>query len=305
MSRPTLPPLATLRAFEAAARLASFRDAAAELGVSPSAVSHQVRALETWLGAAAFARSVRAVELTPLGATFAAEVAAAFARLAEAAARARAAAQDTRLRISALPLFTSAWLTPRLARFQAKHPDLALEIDTANRLADFARDDVDVAIRNLYAPTPGLAARKLFDLTATPLCAPEVASELRTPADLARSTPIHISARKAGWPDWLAHAGVANLKPRSALSFDTIPPALEAAAQGRGVILGLMPIVWQAPIARQLVQPFAIPPISAGTYFLVHRREDAARPAVRAFTEWVCAEARTDRRRSGRPAPSG
>jgi len=82
-------------------------------------------------------------------------------------------------------------------------------------------------------------------------------------------------------------------------------PALEAAAQGRGVILGLMPIVWRAPIARRLVQPFAIPPISAGTYFLVHRREDAARPAVRAFTEWVCAQARADRRRSGRPAPSG
>lgn len=300
MSRPALPPLAALRAFEAAARLGSFRDAAAELGVTPSAVSHQVRALETWLGAVAFTRSVRAVELTPIGAAFAAETSAAFARLAEAGARARAAAQDTRLRISALPLFTTAWLTPRLERFQAKHPDLALEIDTANRLADFARDDVDVAIRNVYAPTPGLVARKLFDLTATPLCAPEIAEMVRTPADLARATLIHISARRAGWPEWLAHAGVPGLKPRGGLSFDTIPAALEAAAQGRGVLLGLMPIVWEAPIARRLVKPFATPPITAGSYFLVHRREDGARPAVRAFADWVAAEARADRRRAGR-----
>lgn len=301
MSRPALPPLAALRAFEAAARLGSFRDAATELGVTPSAVSHQVRALETWLGAAVFARSVRAVELTPMGEAFAAETQAAFARLAEAAGRARAAAQDTRLRISALPLFTAAWLTPRLARFQAKRPDLTLEIDTSNRLADFARDDVDVAIRNLYAPTPGLVARKLFDLTASPLCAPELGATLRAPADLARTTLIHISARRAGWAEWLAHAGVAGLKPRGNLSFDTIPPALEAAAQGRGVVLGLSPIVWHAPVARGLVQPFATPPISAGTYFLVHRREDTARAAVRAFTDWVCAEARADRRRGPPP----
>lgn len=297
MTRPNLPPLGALRAFEAAARLGSFRDAAAELGVTPSAVSHQVRALEDWIGGAAFTRSVRAVELTPLGAAFAEECVAAFAQLSEAAARARAASQDTRLKISALPLFTAAWLTPRLAKFQAKRPDLTLEIDTSNRLADFNRDDVDVAIRNIYAPTPGLVARKLFDLTATPLCAPELASQLASPADLARVTLIHISARRAGWAEWLAHAGVAGLKPRGAVSFDTIPPALEAAAQGRGVVLGLAPIVWDSPSAQRLVQPFKTAPISAGTYFLVHRREDAARPAVRGFADWVIAEARADRRR--------
>jgi DNA-binding transcriptional LysR family regulator len=263
-------------------------------------VSHQIRALEDWLGAAVFSRSVRVVVLTPVGAALAVDCTGAFDRLADAAARARASAHDTRLRISALPLFTAVWLTPRLAKFQAKHPDLALEIDTSNRLADFARDDVDVAIRNLFAPTPGLSARKLFDLTAAPLCAPELAERLKVPADLAEVTLIHISARKAGWPDWLAHVGLPDLKPRGGLPFDAIPPALEAAAQGRGVVLGLMPIVWDAPIAARLVQPFATPPISAGTYFLVHRREDAARHAVRAFADWMASEARADRRRARR-----
>lgn len=300
MTRPGLPPLAALRAFEAAARLGSFREAAAELGVTPSAVSHQIKALEDWLGTAVFSRSVRAIALTPAGEALAAACASAFSRLAEAVSRARASAQDARLKISALPLFTAVWLTPRLAKFQAKHPNLMLEIDTSNRLADFARDDVDVAIRNLYAPTPGLSARKLFDLTAAPLCAPLLAERLKTPADLANETLIHISARKAGWPEWLAHAGVPNLKPRGGLSFDAIPPALEAAAQGRGVVLGLMPVVWEAPVAARLVQAFSIPPISAGTYFLVHRREDAARTAVRAFADWMAAEARADRRRARR-----
>ena len=299
VARP-LPPLAALRAFEAVARLGSFRDAAAELSVTPSAVSHQIKTLETWLGAPAFTRSVRAVALTPLGAALAKDCVRAFDDLAQALARARGAASDTRLRISALPLFTTVWLAPRLARFQAREPELAIEIDTTNRLVDFERDAVDIAIRNVYAPTPGLVARKLIDLTAAPICAPALAAKLKRPQDLAGATLIHISSRAGGWPDWLAYAGAPGLKPRGALSFDAIPPALEAAAQGRGVLLGLFPLVWDAPIAAGLVQPFDLAPISAGTYFLVHRREDRARRSVQAFVEWITAEMRVDKRRLAR-----
>lgn len=297
MSRHALPPLSSLRAFEAAARLGSFRDAGAELGVTPSAISHQISILEQWVGAPLFTRLVRAVQLTEAGRRLSGDVGAAFERLEAALTRARSGARDARLKLSTLPLFTSVWLTPRLSRFHALHPELSIEIDTSNRLADFAMDDVDVAIRNIYAPTPGLSARKLLDLHAAPMCAPPLARTLRSPDDLAHVTLIHISARKAGWAEWLGAAGCKGLKPKANLSFDTIPAALEAAAQERGVLLGLMPLVWDSPAARELVTPFKGPILSAGSYFAVYRREDRDRVVVRAFVDWIVKEMRADLRR--------
>lgn len=294
MTRPPLPPLSTLRAFEAAGRLGSFRDAAAELSLTPSAISHQVKALERWLGAALFERTPRLVRLTAAGRALSRDASAAFDRLAHGGARIRARTETHRLRVSALPLFTNVWLVPRLARFEAMHPDAAIDIETTNRVVDLLAGDIDVAIRNTFAPTPGLAARKLLDVKATPLCTPRLAQGLRKPADLARATLIHISARKEGWPQWFEQAGVAGLAAKRRLSFDTIPSALEATLQGRGIMLGLIPLVWDAPGARDLVAPYDIA-ISAGTYFLVHRR--SPRALALAFADWVSAEMKADARR--------
>ncbi len=297
MSRPHLPSLASLRAFEAAARFGSFREAARKLGVTPSAISHQVRQLEADLGLVLFQRSVRAVRLTAAGETLARDATEAFDRLGGSIARLRALEGSARLGISALPLITDAWLTPRLEEFQKRYPDLSIEIETSNRVADLYTEDVDLAIRNIYAPDPGLKSYKLIDLHALPVCAPEIAVRLKTPADLEKETLIHISSRKQGWPDWLAAAGAAGIKPRSHLAFDSVPSALEAAAQGRGVTLGVLPLLWEAPVARSLVLPFGRPKLSAGTYYLVHRKEDAARPAVAAFAQWMTTAMRGDKRR--------
>lgn len=299
MNLSDMPPFAALRAFDAAARLGSFRDAAAEIGVTASAVSHQVKALEEWLGAPLFVRAVRAVRLTEEGRALARSVSSGFSVMQAALARAKSRARDTRLRVSALPLIANVWLAPRLAQFQSRFPDIAIDIDTSNRLADFESDTIDVAIRNIFAPTPGLSSRKLLDLQATPLCTPAVARTLSCPADLAKTALIHISARKAGWPEWLQAAGVKALKPKANFSFDTIPTALEAAANGRGVVLGLTPLVWDAPAAAALVAPFALS-ISAGTYFVVTRREDRHRPVVAAFVDWIVREMRLDARRLAR-----
>jgi LysR family glycine cleavage system transcriptional activator len=296
MSQASLP-LSALRAFEAAARLGSFRAAAAELSVTPSAISHQIRVLEDRLGASLFVRTVRAVELTAAGKLLARDTRRAFEALSAGMARVESAARDRRLKVSALPLFTNVWLAPRLALFQARHPDIEVDVETTNRVVDLRRGEADVAIRNIYAPTPGLAARKLLDLRATPVCAAPVASTLRRPADLAHTTLIHISARTAGWPEWLAAAGVKGLKSKASLSFDTIPAAVEAAAKGRGVLLGLMPMLWDMAGAEKLVTPFADTTVDAGAYFLVHRRTDRARAAVRDFSAWLVAEMRADARR--------
>ncbi|MBI1340625.1 LysR family transcriptional regulator [bacterium] len=291
------PPLSSLRAFAAAGRLQSFRDAAEELGVTPSAVSHQVKALEDWVGGALFERGVRQVRLTAEGAELSRAVNGALAALDAALGAARRANRAATLKVATLPLFASAWLGPRLARFEAEHPELSLSIHTDPRIYDLAAGEADVAIRNVSAPTAGLYARKLLDLRATPLCAPALSSELSTPADLERATLIGLSVGRAGWPEWLARVGVAGLKPRRILTVDTVLEAIDAAVQERGVMLGLSPLIWDLPSAATLIAPFRDPPQEAGAYFVVCRKMDRAKPVVRSFVDWLAAEMRPDVRR--------
>jgi LysR family glycine cleavage system transcriptional activator len=295
-------PLTALATFREAATRGSFRAAATALGTTPSAVSHQIRELEATLGSPLFTRGARSVALTPSGAMLAGHTARAFAALEAAVAEARAAGAETRLRLSALPLFTSAWLIPRLARFEAAHPGISIDIETTNRMADLERDNVDVAIRNVDALTPGLAGRKLLDLRAVPLCAASLAHQFNRAEALADATLIHVSARPHGWSQWLAAAGLPALTPRRNVSFDTIPAALEAAALGHGVALGIAPLVWDA-MKPGLVVPFPPPPVSAGAYFAVCRRADRARMMVAAFVDWLSAEMTTYRARAAAGVP--
>jgi LysR family glycine cleavage system transcriptional activator len=296
-----MPPLNTLRAFVAAARRESLRQGAEELGVTASAISHQIKALEDWIGAAVFVRSPRRVDLTPLGRTLFEGLRGGFDAIAAAASLARGNARDSVLRISTLPLFASVWLIPRLGRFEAVCAragiEIAIEFDTSNEVADFRTSKVDVAIRNVPRPTPGLNSRKLLDLRAVPLCSPSIAERLSDPTDLKRATLIHISPRSGGWSRWLDATGNGHIKPRSNLSFDTIPAALEAAVAGRGVMLGADPLIWDAPSASRLTIPFKVKPISAGAYFVEYRQHDRSRRTVRMFVDWLVSEMRSDTKR--------
>jgi LysR family transcriptional regulator, glycine cleavage system transcriptional activator len=295
--RTDLPPLPSLRAFAAAGRRQSLRDAAAELGVSPSAVSHQVRALEAWVGAPLFERGVRQVRLTAEGAVLSQALNKAFAEMAGALDQARRASVASSLKVATLPLFASAWLGPRLHRFEIAHPELSLRIHTDPRVYDLQGGEADVAIRNVDAPGAGLYARKLLDLRGAPLCSADLARDLAVPADLKRMTLIGLSVGRMGWADWLAHAGVAGLKPRRTLTVDTLPEAIDLAVRGQGVMLGLVPLIWDLPRAAELVAPFDVPPRDAGAYFVVCRNQDRATPVVRAFIDWLVSEMRADSRR--------
>ena len=292
MNHPGLIPLSAVRAFEAAARHQNLRLGAEALGVTPSAVSHQIKALEEW----GLVRSGREVRLL-LGQNLASKLHEVFETLGEALVLARQDAAQTTLRVSALPLFTQAWLIPRLRRFEAAHAGIAIAIETTSRLADFARDPVDVAIRNSAKPGGNLAARKLLDLKAVPLCAAAVARRVKSPEDLANATLIHLSVGTEGWPEWLARAGLAGLKPLSNLTVDNIPAAIEAAARGHGVMLGIDPLVWDMAAAGTLVVPFRKPLQSAGAYYVVHRKEDRSRRAVRLFVGWLVKEMQLDLKR--------
>lgn len=304
MSAKPPPSLASLRAFAAAGRLQSLRDAARELRVTASAVSHHVRTVEEWLNMPLFVRSARQVRLTEAGRRLSDRLNRAFAELNQALVDARGEAGSSVIRVSALPLFTSAYLIPRLARFEARFPDISIEIETSHRVVDFDSEAVDLAIRNTGRPTPGLTAHKLMDLRTAPLCAPDLATELRSPKDLERATLIHIASRPRGWADWLAAQGLQGVEGRASVMVDTLPAALDLAAHGRGVALGMTPIVWDAPQMEKLVVPFASVPVSAGAYFLVHRRQDRTHETVQAFVRWLRQEVRADAARFARLAAS-
>jgi LysR family transcriptional regulator, glycine cleavage system transcriptional activator len=291
---PDRPPWTALYAFLAAARAGSFRDAASALGVTPSAVSHQVRALEDYVGHALFDRGVRHVRLTARGEGLAAALDGGFGQIEAGLAHVRMPVEAGLIRIATLPLFASVWLSPRLSSFEAAHPALSLSIETGPRLVDLLAGEADVAIRSVALPTPGLSNRKLLDLRATPLCAPALAATLREPADLAGHTLISLSVGRAGWPAWLAAFGCEEIAPKRTLYFDTLPAAIEAAALGKGVLLGLLPLIWDSPAARDLVAPFAAPPQSAGAFFVATRREDSSNPTVRAFVDWLLATMHAD-----------
>jgi len=293
MKQAALPPLTALRAFAAAGERLSFQDAARQLGVTPSAVSHQIRMLEEWLETPLFARMARRIALTPAGKRFHRDVSEALNGIAVSASRLRANTKRTTLKISALPLITNVWLIPRLAAFEAKHPDITLAIETENRVADFEKDDVDIGIRNVRAPTPGLFARKLLDVRLVPLCSRKLVTgtnALREPRDLAHHTLINVSARPGAWARWLSIVGLAGLKPKRELTFDTVPAALEAASRGHGVTLGMSPLVWESPSIASLVVPFAPKVEADSAYYLVHRKADRSRPEVRAFVDWIAKE---------------
>lgn len=291
--KPTeLPPLTSLRAFAAAGETLSFQEAARQLGVTPSAISHQIRQLEDWLSTPLFKRMARRIQLTPAGKRFHRDVATALGDIGVAALRLKGKRKTT-LKISALPLITNAWLIPRLAAFEAAHPEISLAIETSNRITDFEREDVDIGIRNVRKPPAGLFARKLLDVKLVPLCARKLttgANALKAPRDLAQQTLINISARPDGWARWLAQVGLKGLKPKRELTFDTIPAALEATARGHGVTLGLSPLVWEAPAAASLVVPFSPKVEADGSYYIVHRKADRARGDVKAFVAWITKE---------------
>ena len=302
MSAKTPPSLASLRAFAAAGRLQSLRDAARELRVTASAVSHHVRAVEEWLNTPLFLRSTRQVRLTEAGRQLSDRLNRAFTELNQALEEAKGETGPSVIRVSALPLFTSAYLIPRLARFEARFPGVSIQIETSHRVVDFDSEVVDVAIRNTGRPTPGLMAYKLMDLRTVPLCTPALAVELRAPEDLERATLIHIASRPHGWTEWLKAQGLRGVEGRASVRVDTLPAALDLAAHGRGVALGMTPVVWDAPQMERLIVPFPSVPVSAGAYFLVHRRQDRTHETIQAFVRWLRREVRADAARPARQA---
>lgn len=290
--RSKLPPLSSLHAFHHAAKTLSFKEAAEALNLTPSAVSHRIKALEHALGTPLFRRQTRALALTEAGRTYKTTVDSIFAELAAATEQLKAEPKATVLRITVLPLFASAILIPRLPKFRKKYPHIDVSLSTESSVANFHTDNIDMGIRNMRVAPTAPGSVKLLDTKPVLLCSQEIADDIKSIADLKRHTLIHCTPRPNGWRDWLAQQGFADLKPANDLWVDTIPGGLEAALLGQGIALSLSPLVERTLAGSQLVEPFPTDGRGGTAYYLAHRPEDAALEKVRVFREWILAEMR-------------
>jgi LysR family glycine cleavage system transcriptional activator len=288
-----LPPLDALRVFDAAARAQSFAKAAEALHLTPSAVSHRIKALEDLLGARLFERRVRAVRLTAAGQGYAGAVAGALDLLREATRRLRPGEANRALTVSTTQLFAVRWLVPRLARFEAANPETVVHLNVTTSLANFAGDGVDLAIRTGAGAWPGLAAHHLMPFDMHPVAAPallEGRRPLAAPADLAQHTLLHSDSYPEAWHVWLHAAGVAGVDAARGRHFTDTATAIEAAIAGLGVAITQPPFVAAELAEGRLAVPFARAVPSGRAYFLVYPEARAGDPKIAAFRDWILGE---------------
>jgi LysR family glycine cleavage system transcriptional activator len=284
-----LPSITALLAFREAAAHLSFRKAADMLGLTPSAVSHQIRGLEAQFGARLFARSTRAVMLTPAGAAYLKGVKAALEILATAGGTLMelAGSRQSALRVSALPFFSSTVMLPQLAQLQAFCPGLTVKLEATHDYADFDGLGVDVAIRYGKRHAAGLRFERLVDVVSLPVCKPKLARRIVRPCDLGAMTLIHLTAQPDAWPAWLAANKVPDLVPAGEMWVDSVPSALEAAEHGLGIALAMHPLIAaREGFGKTLVAPFK-PSGSTGTFYLVTRSEQTHDRRIAAFRAWL------------------
>jgi LysR family transcriptional regulator, glycine cleavage system transcriptional activator len=287
-----LPSIVALRSFERAAARLSFKLAAQELAMTPSAVSHQVRGLERQFGVRLFARTGRSVALTLEGEKYLTTVKSAL-ELLEKGGRALApiAGGQREIRISALPYFVSAVILPRMNEFLQNFPTVSLRIETSTQYADLESSGVDLAIRMGRERTAGLHVDKLLDVRAMPVCAASLAQgkhSIKKANDLTHHTLMQSAQQPSMWQAWLAEAGVPSLEPASEMWFDNVQLALEAAQLGLGVALAMDPIIKAWPgFGVTLVAPLAINTKTMLTYYAVCRPEQKDERVILALRRWL------------------
>lgn len=289
MVRPFLP-LNGLRAFEASARHLSFTRAAIELCVTQAAVSQQVKGLEKRLGVALFQRLPRGLKITAEGEALLPTVSASFDQMATTLDRIEAGQVRELLFLGVVGTFAVGWLLPRLADFQRRHPFIDVRISTNNNRVDPAAEGLDFAIRFGSGSWHGTEAQRLSDAPLSALCIPELAEGLRSPADLVGATLLR-SYRADEWSTWFAAVGVAPAAQVNAgIVFDSSIAMMEAALQGLGVALAPPSMFSRLLSSGAIVQPFAAT-ISLGSYWLTRLQSRPVTPAMRAFSDWVFAQA--------------
>jgi len=283
--------LLALQAFDLAARLGSFKAAGETLHITASAVSHRIAGLEKALGEKLFERLPRGVELAPAGRLLAATTGRAFADLSRAIARLGGGSQ--RLRVSAVPIFATHWLLPRLGQFLAAHPRIELQVEASPRMADMETGLVDVALRYGDGKWPDVSAEKMMELRTVPVASPQLVRrlKLKTASDIARAPLIHVAPFGTSWTEWAGNAGLdADAFERNkGLQVDGMGASVRAAAHGLGVALVFDPLIEGEIGSGGLVRVGPAMPARGQIWFACRPRERNL-PAIRALRRWIVQE---------------
>ena len=292
-----LPSLNALRAFEAAARHCSFRNAAAELNVSHSAISHQVKSLEHQLNIELFIRSARAVELTLPGKRYYHELRDALDRI-DSATRELLNPQDRRtLTVQVYSTFAVRWLVPRLERFRTAQPDIQIRLISAQTNVDFSNEDVDAAVWIGDPDEQDIHYDFLFHSQVFPVCSPSLLNgqpPLEKPDDLRHHQILQVYPSPEDWSLWLAANDVDGIDLSAAIQLDSYDHALTVATEGRGVALAAQPFVERDLRSKLLVAPFPSRVRANGDWYLVSRKSAQPSEKIDAFRQWLLEEMQAD-----------
>lgn len=282
----------SLRAFEASARLLSFKLAGEELSLTASAISRKIQNLEDYLGVALFERQNRGLELNEFGQQYVAQVGKLLCELAEATESIRSKSSSARIRLSFPPYYSPHWISNTLEAFHQDHPHIEVEFDSNAEIIDFEHSDVDAAIWLGTGNWFGLKAHRLMTLRLTPACSPKLlggrGGKLRHFSDLSDYPWLHTSVLPNGWSDWLVRVGEVGLKSKRNLFFDKAMLGYQAARDGQGFIIVGKPLADASVEAGDLICPFEDDTVvSEKTFYLVYPDDDELRPSLRTFRDWL------------------
>lgn len=286
-----IPSTQAMRALESFARLGSVWQAAEDLNLTRSAVSHQLRQMERDLGFTLLNRIGTRVELTPQGQAYAAEIRRALVHIADAATRNAGRGVSGTLTVSCPPGFASSWLCPKVGRFHDLCPDVDLRIVTPRKLDDATTPEVDLFILFSAGPLPGMRMELLREVEFTPLCSPALMNRLAfsRPEDASRAALLHLFDFE-DWTAWFRLAGLPEQDARSGLVFGDMNLVYAAGLASQGIAMGDTFICREAMRSGQLVRPFTLSIRSPRSYSLVIPGEMAGKPVVGAFRDWILAE---------------
>ena len=297
--RRRLPSLNALKAFEATARQESFTKAAHELCVTQGAVSQQVKGLEAELGVRLFRRERQRLVITDAGRTYLEVVRDAFDRLAMGTEHLLQRQKSGTLTVTTSPNFAAKWLVHRLGRFSETHPGIDLRISASIQHVDFARDDIDLALRHGDGQWPGMHVTRLCTEELFPVCSPKLLSEsgaLRSPRDVTHHTLLHTNDT-GDWANWLRRVGVDGVDFKHRVVFNQASMTIDAAVDGQGIALARTALVSRDLISGRLVRPFVQALEAPYAFWIVCPKPAADLPKISTFRDWLLKEVTEDARR--------
>lgn len=284
-----LPPLNSLKNFEAVGRLLSFTRAAKELNVTQAAVSHQVKVIEEYLGVALFERYPRQLALTGQGKALLPEVIEAFDKMSSAIGTVQKEPSNNMVSVRLAPSFAAKWLSPRLKYFWLQYPEIDLCLYHAHPSVDFDREDIDIAVTYGKGNWPGVIADLLLSLDFFPVCTPAFMSNDKPLSDINNFkyyTLLH-DANYACWADWIKLAGISEVNASKGTIIDDTNVLIQAAVDGQGIAMGSTTFVQDLLDAGKLIKPFDITLVNEFAYYIVYPQAHLKNPSVKAFKNWL------------------